>query len=137
MYQPEKQSLQGLFTLLPIEDVHYGAGCIAGLEAALAQRGITRALLVTGHTLATRTRLVERVLECAGGRIAAVFHETVQHVHRGSVLRATEQARAIGADGIVSFGGGTPNDTGKAVVLALAQDARTPADLDRARVRFE
>lgn len=137
MYQLEKTPLQGLFTLLPIEDVHYGPGCISGLEAALARRGIGRALLITGHTLATRTDLVDRVLACAGGRIAAVFHETVQHVHRGSVLRATDQARAIGADGIVSFGGGTPNDTGKAVVLALAQDVREPADLDRARVKFE
>jgi len=137
VYQIEKNSLQGLFTLLPIEDVHYGAGCVSGLEAALAQRGITRALLITGQTLATRTRLVDRVLACAGGRIAGVFHETVQHVHRGSVLRATEQARTIGADGIVSFGGGTPNDTGKAVVLALAQDARDPADLDLLRVKFE
>ena len=137
VYQLEKKALQGLFTLLPIEDVHYGPGCIAGLEAALAQRGIGRALLITGHTLATRTSLVDRVRDCAGGRIAAVFHETVQHVHRGSVLRAAEQARAIGADGIVSFGGGTPNDTGKAVVLALAQDVREAADFDRARVRFE
>ena len=129
--------LRGVFTLLPIESVHYGPGCLAGLADALATRGVSRALLITGNTLATKTGLVDRVLAAAQGRIAGVFHDTVQHVHRRSVLRATEQARALGADGIVSFGGGTPNDTGKAVVMALAEDLRAPEDFDRMRVRFE
>ena len=130
-------SPHGLFTLLPIESVHYGPGCLAGLGDALASRGISRGLLITGNTLASKTNLVERVLAAAQGRISGVFHETVQHVHRGSVLRATEQARALGADGIVSFGGGTPNDTGKAVLMALAENLREPADFDAMRVRFE
>jgi len=129
-------ALTGVFTLLPIEDVHHGPGAIAGLAGALERRGITRALLITGRTLATRTPLVERVRAAAGGRIAAVFDDTIQHVHRASVLRAAALAREIGADGIVSFGGGTPNDTGKAVVMALADDLRRPADFDRLRVKF-
>ena len=127
----------GVFTLLPIESVHYGPGCLNGLAEALASRGISRALLITGNTLATKTDLVERVTAAAGGRIAGVFHETVQHVHRQSVLRAAAQARALDADGIVSFGGGTPNDTGKAVLMALAENLHEPADFDAMRVRFE
>ncbi|MSR14034.1 MAG: maleylacetate reductase [Gammaproteobacteria bacterium] len=137
MYQPEKKPLDGRFTFLPIDDVHYGPGCISGLAASLETNGVERALLITGNTLATKTGLVEQVKAASGGRIASVFHETIQHVHRQSVLRATEQARAINADGIVSFGGGTPNDTGKAVVLALAENVRTTEDFDRSRVKFE
>lgn len=125
-----------VFRLLPIEEVHHGPGCIAGLGAALASRGIERALLVTGNTLATKTGLVEQVRDAAEGRIGGVFHQTVQHVHRGSVLRAAEDARRIGADGIVTFGGGSPNDTGKAVVLALAEGLRGEGDFDRYRIRF-
>lgn len=136
MFPIDHRALTGVFTLLPIEDVHHGPGAIAGFEAALASRGISRALLITGRTLATRTPLVERVCAAAGGRIAAVFHDTIQHVHRQSVLRAAARAREIGADGIVSFGGGTPNDTGKAVVMALAENFREPADFDRVRVKF-
>ncbi|MGB1884904.1 MAG: iron-containing alcohol dehydrogenase [Gammaproteobacteria bacterium] len=137
MYHPEKIDLNGSFTFLPIEDVHYGAGAINGLETALAHAGVSRALLITGTTLATKTDLVERVQSTAGGRIAGVFHETVQHVHRGSVIRAIEAARAVDADGIISFGGGTPNDTGKAVVLGLAEGIEHAQDFDRFRVRFE
>lgn len=131
------KDLKGSFTFLPIEDVHYGAGAIDGLEAALGAAGITNALLITGTTLATQTDLVERVKSKAGGRIGGVFHETVQHVHRGSVMRAIEAARLIAADGIVSFGGGTPNDTGKAVVLGLAEGIEQTADFDRYAVQFD
>ncbi len=133
----ETKDLHGCFTLLPIERVHYGPGTLAALAGELAAHGIRKALLITGTTLATKTPLVERVRAAAGGRIGGVFHETIQHVHRESVLRATEQARALGADGIVSFGGGTPNDTAKAVAMALAEGITTNAGFDRMRVKFD
>lgn len=137
MLAAEKRPLAGAFTFLPIDDVYYGPGALARLEATLENCGITRALLVTGTTLATRTNLVDRVRTAAAGRIAAVFHETTQHVHRGSVIRALDAARACEADGVVSFGGGTPNDTGKAVILGLAENVREAAHFDRLRTRFE
>ena len=128
--------LRGNFMLLPIENVHYGAGCVSALTTVLAAHGIQRALMITGNTLATKTPLVNSVKAAADGRIAAVFHETVQHVHRQSVLRAAAAARDIGADGIVSLGGGTPNDTAKAVLLALADDVTEHWHFDRQRVKF-
>lgn len=137
MYEIEKTDLKGAFTFLPIEDVHYGAGAIANLGATLTQYNIERALLITGKTLATKTDLVDKVVAASEGRIKKVFHDTTQHVHRASVINAVEAARSIDADGIISFGGGTPNDTGKAVLLGLAEDIRDVADFDRYRVRFE
>lgn len=136
-YLPPERDLAGQFTLLPIDDVFYGPGAVANLEGVLAANGVERALLITGTTLATQTSLVDKVIAASGGRIAGVFHETVMHVHSGSVLRATAAARDLGADGIVTFGGGTPNDTGKAVLLSLANDIRGAADFEPARVQFE
>jgi len=137
MYEPKKTNLRGAFTFLPIEDVHYGTGAIEALSATLADHGIERGLLVTGNTLATKTNLVDKILAAARGRIRSVFHQTTQHVHRGSVIKAIEAARESGADGIISFGGGTPNDTGKAVVMGLAENIASMEDFDRYRVRFE
>lgn len=137
MYQTVKHDLTGRFTLLPMDDVFYGPGSLSNLSEVLESNGVERALLITGTTLATKTDLVEKVLDAAKGRIAAVFHETVMHVHSHSVLRAAERAREIGADGIVTFGGGTPNDTGKAVVLALAEGIKDASGLVAARVKFE
>lgn len=137
MYTPAKKDLSGQFTLLPIDDVFFGAGSVSNLEGVLAANGVGKAVLITGTTLATKTDFVERVLKAAGGRIAGVFHETVMHVHSGSVLRAADYARSIGADGVVTFGGGTPNDTGKGVLLALAENIREEHEFARSRVKFE
>jgi len=137
MYEVSKQALAGAYTLLPIEDVYYGPGAIAGLGKKMAEIDASKALLITGKTLATKTDLVERVCNAAAGRIADVYFGTQQHVHRSSVLGAIEKAREIGADAIVSFGGGTPNDTGKAVVLGLAENVQHEDDFDKHRVKFE
>ena len=137
MYEAVKTDIAGAFTFLPIEDVYYGADALDSLEATLAQHGIERALLITGNTLATKTNLVDRVLQASGRRIASVFHDTTQLVHRGSVVNAIEIARSNNVDGIISFGGGTPNDTGKAVLLGLAENFQTTDDFDQFRVRFE
>ena len=137
MYEAAKTDIAGAFTFLPIEDVYYGVGALDSLEATLAQHGIERALLITGNTLATKTNLVDRVLQASGRRIATVFHDTTQHVHRGSVVNAIEIARSNNVDGIISFGGGTPNDTSKAVLLGLAENFQTTDDFDHFRVRFE
>ncbi len=137
MYQTPERDLSGRFTLLPMDDVFYGPGSVANLAEVLAANDVERALLITGTTLATNTDLVGKVKDAAGGRLADVFHETVMHVHSASVLRAAEQARRINADAIVTFGGGTPNDTGKAVLLALAEDITDPTGFEAAWVMFE
>ncbi|MDA2945620.1 MAG: iron-containing alcohol dehydrogenase [Actinomycetota bacterium] len=137
MYQLPKQPLAGQFTFLPIDDVYFGSGAVESLGPALEANGVERAVLITGNTLALKTNLVDKVCAAAGGRIAGVFHETQMHVHSESVLRAAEYARSIGADGVVSFGGGTANDTGKAVVLALAENIVDRSGFQAARTKFE
>lgn len=132
----EPRPLAPQFVLLPMASVHHGSACVGALGDAFEQLGIERALLISGTTLATKTDLVERVEQAAGGRIAGVFSETVQHVHRGSVLRAVKVARELGIDGIVSFGGGTPNDTAKALAMALAEGIEDAAGFESMRVRF-
>ena len=132
-----KQPLERSFQLLPMDNVTSGAGCIAQLDATLARYGIERALVITGTTLATKTDLVDRVVKASGGRIAGIFHESRQHVPRAAVLAAAEQARSLGADGIVSFGGGSPNDTAKAVLFALSDDVHDDAGFEAKRIKFE
>ena len=137
MYEVAKTPLEGGFTFLPIDDVYYGPNAIAGLGQHLAAHNVDKALLITGNTLANKTSLVEKVMAVADNRIAGVYTGTQQHVHRDSVLGAIEKARELGADGIISFGGGPPNDTGKAVVLGLAENVAHSDDFDRYRVKFE
>ena len=131
-----KQELKGHFTGLPMDEVHFGAGCLDALSAELDRQGVSRAVIVTGHTLAEKTDLVEKVAAAAGNKCAGVFHETTQHVPRRTVIAAADYARAREADALISFGGGTPNDTAKAALICLAEGIDEPSGLDDYMIRF-
>jgi len=68
-----------------------------------------------------------------GERCAAVFDRMPPHTPRRAVIAAAEQARAAGADLIVTVGGGSVTDGAKAVQLCLANDVRAPEALDALR----
>jgi alcohol dehydrogenase class IV len=55
------------------------------------------------------------------------------HTPREAVIAAANQARDIGADLIVTIGGGSVTDGAKAVQLCLANDIRTAAAMDDIR----
>ena len=137
MLSVPKQELNGQFAMLPMDEVHFGSGSVAKLGAALEQYNVERAVIITGRSLAQQTDLVARVESAAGGRTAGVFLETIAHVPRESVIAAAEFARSKQADAIISFGGGTPNDTAKAVAICLAEGIAQPDGLDAVRIKFE
>ncbi len=137
MLSVPKQELNGQFAMLPMDDVHFGSGSVDKLGAALEQNGVERAVIITGNSLAQKTNLVARVEAAAGGRTAGVFSATSQHVPRESVIAAADFARSKNADAIISFGGGTPNDTAKAVTICIAEGITEPGGLDAVRIKFE
>ena len=136
MLSVPKEELKGHFTMLPMDEVYFGSGSLANLSAELDKHGVNRAVIVTGNTLAQKTELVDRVVAAAGNKCAGVFHETVQHVPRRSVMAAAAFAGAREADAVISVGGGTPNDTAKAVTICLAEGITEPAGLDACMIRF-
>lgn len=128
--------LSAAFVLPPLESVHHGAGAVAQIGTLLEQYGVERAILITGITLFTKTDLVEQISRAANGRIAAVFSNCRQHVPRQSVLECANMARAASVDGVISFGGGSPNDLAKAVVLALGEGVVDAPGFDRMMIKF-
>ena len=131
-----KQTLKGHFTGLPMDEVHFGVGSLDNLSAELEKQGVSRAVIVTGNTLAQKMNLVEKVAAAAGNKCAGVFHETVQHVPCRTVIAAADYARSRNADALISFGGGTPNDTAKAAAICLAEGITEPAGLDDYMIKF-
>ncbi len=101
-----------------------GIGAIERLPAELETLGATRVLLITGRTLSTQTDLVARVESTLGARHAGTFSECGQHVPESSVHAAVAQANECGADALVVFGGGSPIDTAKMVVLKQIEAGR-------------
>jgi len=100
------------FNLSRLERVMSGPGKVAGLGEELNRRGLKRVILVTGKTLGG-SNLLETVRQAAGPGCLEVFKGARQHVPRSSVNELEALMERVDADGLVSFGGGSPIDTCK------------------------
>jgi len=103
----------------------FGAGALDRLPDELRAVGARRVLLVT-----TAGRLAsadgERLVRLLGRTLASTFAEVTAHAPAPVVQAAVSQARRDGIDAVVSFGGGSCADTGKAINFFLEQEAGTP-----------
>ncbi|HEY7579250.1 MAG TPA: iron-containing alcohol dehydrogenase [Acetobacteraceae bacterium] len=114
-----------------MEQVLFGIPAAQGV-AELAQHARRVFLMVSG-TLNRQTDEIEKVRRALSNRCAGTFDRMPPHTPRSAVIAATEQARELGADLIVTVGGGSITDGAKAVQLCLANDIRTPEALDALR----
>ncbi|MGH9187026.1 MAG: iron-containing alcohol dehydrogenase family protein, partial [Acidimicrobiales bacterium] len=103
----------------------FGAGALARLPELVRALGSRRVLLVT-----TEGRFGsddgQRVASLLGSGLASTFAEVESHVPVPLVQRAVQQARRDGADAVVSFGGGSCADLGKAVCFFVEHELGTP-----------
>src|SRR5258705_640082 len=102
----------GEYDFTRLETVVFGVGKVDALGSELSRRGAKRALIVTGKTLG-RSKLLDKVKSAAGSALAGVFTGAAQHVPSQTVTELVAEARRVGADAMVSFGGGSPIDTVK------------------------
>ena len=111
------------YVFQPPQRVLSGPGSVKKVAAQLEKLGKSRALILTGNTLATKTDLVARVEALLGPAHAGTFSGCKQHVLSQSVADAVEHAREVDADILIAFGGGSPIDTAKNVAHRLLGDA--------------
>jgi alcohol dehydrogenase class IV len=78
-----------------------------------------RVFVLTGRTLHTGTDEIDRVRTALGMRFAGVHDHMPAHSPRESVVACASAARAAGADLLVTIGGGSVTDGGKAVTICL------------------
>lgn len=100
----------GEYDFTRLETVVFGVGKVEALGRELSRRGAKRALIVTGKTLG-QSKLLDQVKSAAGNALAGVFTGAAQHVPSQTVTELVAEARRVGADAMVSFGGGSPIDT--------------------------
>src|SRR5688572_22171939 len=107
----------GQFDLPRLERVISGVGALESLEGEVVRLGIQRAVVVTGRTLGA-SDVLRLVTASLGARGVAVFTGSRQHVPAASVADLLRFMGEHEADGLVSFGGGSPIDTAKLAVHA-------------------
>jgi len=107
------------------QQIIFGAGAVAKVPDALKAMGAQRVLLVTTERGAA-SEDGHRLARTLGSRLGSTFPEVVPHVPAPAVQAAHLQARRDGIDAVVSFGGGSCADLGKAVCFFTEQEAGTP-----------
>jgi maleylacetate reductase len=116
-----------------MDEVVFGRPAAQCIAEQVQRLGATRAFLMVSHTLKTETDEIEKIHVALGHRAAGTFDAMPPHTPRAAVIAAAEQARAAGADVLVTVGGGSITDGGKAVQLCLANNVRTIDGMDALR----
>jgi alcohol dehydrogenase class IV len=103
----------------------FGSGTVAQVGELLRAVGARRAMLVTtaGRSASEDG---DRLRRSIGSVLTSTFAEVTSHAPAPMVQAAVLQARRDGVDAIVSFGGGSCADTGKAINFFAEQEAGTP-----------
>jgi alcohol dehydrogenase class IV len=107
------------------QKIHFGTGEIDSVGTILRDLGIRRAMLVTTAGRAD-SDAGERLRRSLGRAVATTYTGVRSHVPTTSVQEALREAHAEGIDGVVSFGGGSCADLGKAVCFFLEQESGSP-----------
>jgi len=116
-----------------MEEVVFGTPAAEAVPALARRYGAKRAFLIVSGTLQRETVEIERIRAALGGDCACLFDRMPAHTPRRAVIAAAEAAREVGADLLVSIGGGSVTDATKAVQLCLANDIRTAEGMDALR----
>lgn len=128
-------SISGVYEFLAQDRVIFGRPASEAVVETAEKLGKRRLLIVASKTLSRKTDVVRMVIAALGDRCVGVFDECVEHVPRESVLALTDTVRRLQPDLIVTIGGGTPMDTVKVMLIAVAEDIRDVEGFDRVRVR--
>ena len=116
-----------------MDEVVFGKSAAEAVGELSSRWGAMRVFLMVSSTLDKNTDEIEKVRRALGNRCVGTYAAMPPHTPRQAVIAAAEQARAAGADLIVTIGGGSITDAAKAVQLCLSNDIRTAEGLDALR----
>jgi maleylacetate reductase len=120
------QVVSGEYSYLPIERVHFGPGSIQRLAEELDKIPSRRPFIITGQTIAEKTRLVDTVEKASGRKLVGIFSGIKQHAPISGIKRAISEAEKARADSLISLGGGSPIDSTKIAVKELSENFAKP-----------
>ena len=125
----------GMLQFQPIERIIYGKPAAEALKTETQRLDATRVFLMVSGTMNRTTDEVAEVRAALGNRYAGICDHMPPHTPRDAVIEAANKARDAKADLIVTFGGGSWTDAGKAVQLCLRHNIRDVDALEPYRAR--
>ena len=103
------------------QDIICDKDAISGIQESLTKLGVSRALVVCGPTILSKSNVVDRVQDALGNFSIGLFSEVAPHSPVEIVSKAVEIATDVQPDCLVSVGGGSTHDTCKGIAMMLAE----------------
>ncbi len=109
----------GTMIFTAMNRVIFGQPAATSVVAEADRLGARRVFILASGTLNTKTDEIEKVREALGDRFAGVCDHMPAHSPRSAVVACAIAARDAGCDLLVTIGGGSVTDGGKAVTICL------------------
>jgi alcohol dehydrogenase class IV len=108
--------LSGLWKPTHLKSLYYGPDTVSeNLISSLPSKS-SKAFIITGNSLATKTSLIKEVEQLLGSKHAGTFSKIGEHAPVAQLDEATDKVKENpNIDTIISIGGGSPIDSAKAI----------------------
>ena len=128
---------RGQMVFTGMDRVLFGTPAAEAVASEAARLGADRVFILAGGTLARETDAVRGVIAALGPRFAGLHDSMPAHSPREAVVACANAARAAGCDLLVTVGGGSVTDGGKAVTICLEHDLTTPESMEPYRTTVD
>ena len=119
---------QGTIVFTKMDRVIFGQNAAEAVLAEADRLDAKRVFILSSGTLARETPEVDTLRTALGNRFAGLNDYMPSHSPRDAVVACANQAREAGTDLLVTIGGGSVTDGGKAVTICRAHGERRATD---------
>lgn len=102
--------------------IRHGPGVVMDIESELERRGLSRALIVTGSSLASASVVIDPVRNGTGDRLVGVFDGVTPEKYLETAYEGAKRVRVDDIDALVALGGGSSLDIAKQISVLAGHD---------------
>ncbi|TVY82971.1 Dehydrogenase [Lachnellula suecica] len=117
-------SLAGSYQASPVKSMVYGRGTSKNLLEIIGTLGASRAFIITGQSLSTRTPVIKQIEQSLGNAHVGTYNKIGQHAPILQIQEAKNLVKETRANVLISIGGGSPIDSAKAIAYQIFQETR-------------
>ncbi len=121
--------IKGNYITSHLGRVIFGHSFISAIKTERERLNAKSVFCVISNSLAKNSDITDKVQEALGTYLGGIYLTIPAHSPRSAVVAAAQKAQAVGADLLISIGGGSQIDATKAIQLFLNEQLHSEIDL--------